>query len=74
MACPHVSGSAALLLSKNNSFDNEIIRTLICSSVDEISSPKFIGNGRINAYKAITREASIRLVPLNSELATMIEI
>ena len=60
MACPHVSGVAALILSKygNKNFSNETLRTLLTSSVnrlyytDEEYVGKF-GSGVIDAYKAL---------------------
>lgn len=60
MACPHVSGIAALVLSKygNKDFSNETLRTLLTSSVNEmiITEPKWqgkFGSGYIDAYKAL---------------------
>lgn len=60
MACPHVSGVAALILSKygNKNFSNETLRTLLTTSVNDIYTlnPKYIGqvgSGFIDAYKAL---------------------
>jgi len=56
MACPHVSGLAALLLSNNSSIDSSHIKSMLKSSVDEISSDKYIGTGRINLYQSLLNE------------------
>ncbi len=64
MACPHVAGLAALLLSKNHSLSQDAVRTLIKYTVDEAYSHpnEYIGTGRINASKAVHRTpAAIRL-------------
>ena len=61
MACPHVSGVAALILSKygNKNFSNETLRTMLTTSVNDIYTGvdeqyqgKF-GSGCIDAYKAL---------------------
>ena len=61
MACPHVSGIAALILSKygNKNFSNETLRTLLTSSVNDLYSGAdasyqgLFGSGYIDAYKAL---------------------
>ncbi len=64
MACPHVSGVAALILSKygNKNFSNETLRTLLTTSVNRIYfesqdvASEFegkCGSGVIDAYKAL---------------------
>ncbi len=60
MACPHVSGIAALILSKYGSktFTNENLRSQLVSSVNDFysSNPGLIGkfgSGYIDAYKAL---------------------
>lgn len=67
MACPHVSGLAALILSKNPSFDEEDILTILHSTVEEVNSDKYIGLGRINAYNSIQKN-SITIAKINSDL------
>lgn len=62
MACPHVSGIAALILSKygNKNFSSETLRTLLTTSVNDLYgygnnaeyAGKF-GSGYIDAYKAL---------------------
>jgi subtilisin family serine protease len=60
MACPHVSGIAALLVSKfgKAGFSPEALRARIIQTTDDIDdqNPDFIGAlgvGRVNAYKAM---------------------
>ena len=60
MACPHVSGIAALILSKygNPNFSNETLRTLLTTSVNDLytQNPDYVGkmgSGYIDAYKAL---------------------
>jgi subtilisin family serine protease len=54
-ACPHVSGLAALLLSHDPTLSNKDIRKIIRANVDPYISEEYIGTGRVNAYKALTR-------------------
>jgi parallel beta-helix repeat protein len=53
MACPHVAGLVGLILSKNNSLNQNMIESILCNSVDKIESDESIGRGRINAFKAL---------------------
>jgi len=55
MACPHVVGLAALILSKNQSFDQEEVRIIICDSADRLPPPEEKLEGRINAFNALLR-------------------
>ena len=67
MACPHVSGIAALILSKygNEQFSNETLRTLLTTSVNDLytQNPEYkglMGSGYIDAYKALQgKEGSV---------------
>jgi len=52
-ATPHVSGEAALILSKNPSLSPEDIKSRIRKYVDPYDSEEYIGTGRINAHQAI---------------------
>ena len=52
-SCPHVTGLVGLILSKNPSFTEKEVRTIIHSTTDDVNSDDYIGIGRINAYKAI---------------------
>lgn len=67
MSAPFVAGLAGLILSKNSSFTNEQVRTIIRSSVDNLSSPYYIGTGRVNVRKAILRNSSA-IADLGSQL------
>ena len=58
MACPHVSGVAALLVSKfgTTGFTNTALRKLLLENTTDISSFNrnyYIGAGLVNAYKAV---------------------
>ncbi|MFA5144191.1 MAG: S8 family serine peptidase [Candidatus Omnitrophota bacterium] len=52
MACPHVAGLAALILSKHPEFTNNVIRRTIQVSADDLGIPE-LGYGRINAHAAM---------------------
>jgi parallel beta-helix repeat protein len=67
MAAPFVAGLAGLILSKNSSFNQEEIKTILHSTTDNVSSSQYIGIGRINAYKAIQRNFTPVAI-LNSSL------
>ncbi len=56
MACPQVSGLAALILSLRPDFTNEQVREVIRTAADDVDAPDFdlnSGYGRINAYEAL---------------------
>ena len=53
MACPHVAGLAALILSENPGLSNPTVRQIIRASCDDIGRGD-IGFGRINAYRALS--------------------
>ena len=56
MACPHVAGLAGLILSKNQSYNQEEVRIIICDSADKLPPPKEdLEPGRINALNALLR-------------------
>ena len=65
MACPHVSGVAALIASKlSGKASASDVRDILLSTTDNIDSlnPVFVGllgTGRLNAYKALTKAQSI---------------
>ena len=61
MASPHVAGAAAMLLCENSSFTPAIIRSLIRSCVDPITTNdnKYYGAGILNMRKAITNGGAI---------------
>lgn len=62
MACPHVAGLVALLLSKNHSLSADMVKTILFNTVDNVDSTDYIGRGRINAFKAVQREPAIALL------------
>ncbi len=53
MACPHVAGLAALLLSYNSSLTPQKLLNILKTSSESINSDYFIGAGRINAYRSL---------------------
>lgn len=58
MACPHVSGVAALVISKKGGFGftNTALRELLVNSATDISAYNrnyYMGSGLVNAYSAI---------------------
>jgi len=63
MACPMVAGLAALLLSYNPNLTPDEVRNIIHDSTDWINTDKYIGNGRINAYKALLIESGVTVPP-----------
>jgi len=54
-AAPHVSSIVALLLSKNPELTPEEVIKIVRSNVDPYDSDLYLGTGRVNAYKALTR-------------------
>jgi subtilisin family serine protease len=52
-ATPMVAGVAALLLSKDPSLSPNEVKSLLCKNVDPYYSNKYIGTGRLNAYKVL---------------------
>ena len=58
-ACPHVSGLAALILSKNPNLTVEMLKTIIYSNTDELNTLYYLGRGRINAYKTLNNTLSV---------------
>jgi len=71
MAAPHVAGIAALILSKNSTFTNEEVRSILRSTVDAIQprivGQLYIGTGRVNCFRAVSRNQTL-VVRLNSSL------
>ncbi len=65
MACPHVSGVAALIASKlSGKASASDVRDILLSTTDNIDSlnPNYIGligTGRLNAYKALSKAETI---------------
>ncbi len=60
MACPHVSGLAALVIANRPSFTNGEVRQVLMLSTDDVSSigrDLYTGAGRINATRALLVES-----------------
>ncbi|MFX0015701.1 MAG: S8 family serine peptidase [Promethearchaeota archaeon] len=56
MACPHVSGVAALILSEFPDWTTEQVRIHLREGTDDLGDPgwdQYYGYGRLNAYKAV---------------------
>ncbi len=53
MAAPHVTGVAALVLARRPEFSNIDVANILKNSVDPIQGSDRLGNGRINAAKAL---------------------
>jgi hypothetical protein len=67
MACPHVSGLAALLLAKNPSLTNEEVRQILRSGAEDLGDTgkdRDYGYGRINAASTLNLSASNPLTPI----------
>lgn len=69
MACPHVSGVAALVTSYNggSAFTNDYLEEILLTSTDSIDhlNPSYsglLGNGRIDAYMALNNAGGIGVV------------
>ncbi len=67
MACPHVSGIAALILSKKPDLTPMEIRTILRSSTDKMNSSDYAGIGRVNANKALQKAYPV-IAKINSSL------
>ena len=52
-ASPHVSGLIALILSKNPNLTFEKVRRILKESSDKVGTDKYVGSGRVNAYKSL---------------------
>lgn len=68
MAAPHVSGLVALILSKKSTLTFEEVKTIVKESADEIETDKYIGSGRVNAYKALNHNLLIGTTSSTREL------
>lgn len=54
MACPHVAGLVALLLSINSNLTLKQIKQIIRANADTIQTDKPISSRRINAAKSVS--------------------
>lgn len=62
MACPHVSGVAALILSRKPTMKNDEVREMLIASSDDIGNPGRdinFGYGRVNAFMAVNLKANL---------------
>jgi serine protease AprX len=54
MACPHVSGVAALMLSRNNTITPATVKTTVMTTAVNIgATPNEMGSGRVDALAAV---------------------
>ncbi len=61
MATPHVSGVAALMMSKRPSLTHEEVRQIIVSTADPITeSPELVGAGNLNAARALMASGALQ--------------
>ena len=65
MATPHVSGVAALVLSRFPEYTREELREIIVNSVDPILTDNPMGNGRINASLAVQMDEPLPFCKLS---------
>jgi len=69
MACPHVAGVAALILSANFKLTNHDVRSTLRTSADDIGEAgkdSYFGYGRVNAYKACLISPAYLKSPVNN--------
>lgn len=71
MACPHVSGVAALVIAlAPGRFSNDDVKSILLSTTDDVypnNQPEMagkLGSGRLNAFKAIQLAQELAAVPL----------
>ena len=68
MATAHVSGVAALIISKRPSLTHEEVRQILVSSTDPITeSPELVGAGNLNAARALMASGSLKAHILSPE-------
>lgn len=68
MATAHVSGVAALVISKRPSLTHREVRQILLSTVDPITeSPELVGAGNLNAARALMASASLQANILSPE-------
>ncbi len=60
MACPHVAGACALLLSANPHLSPDEVRDLIMQNADSIASGTCRSNGRVNLHKVLQGAIPLR--------------
>lgn len=69
MAAPHVTGVAALLLSKNPQLSPPELRSILVNTTDFILADTFriTGSGRLNAYNALRVSAPLPIASLTPQ-------
>ncbi|NQY79999.1 MAG: S8 family serine peptidase [Candidatus Caenarcaniphilales bacterium] len=65
MACPHVSGVAALVKANRPELSNDEIEQLLVTTSDDINTDRAIGGKRVNALRAIGFESNVPRAVLN---------
>lgn len=59
MACPHVAGEAALILSKYSHAPDRVANIIRAGALPDISSDDYIGTGRINLYQSLLNNTNL---------------
>jgi len=59
MAAPLVTGAAALVLARHPQFSPTDLENVLRNAVDRIDVDRYIGTGRLNAYKAVRVQAPL---------------
>lgn len=67
MACPHAAGTSALIIKLHPDWTAEQIRNVLKSSSDPIITTTYVGQGRLNAFKA----ASISTIMPDAKLGEL---
>ena len=68
MATAHVSGVAALIISKRPSLTHDEVRQILLSTTDPITeSPELVGAGNLNAARALIASSSLQAHILSPE-------
>jgi subtilisin family serine protease len=73
MACPHVAGVAALILSRYPGLSNDCLRDVIRVYSDDIGyggKDDYFGYGRLNAYEALKMSPKIRITMIDAHEVT----
>ena len=71
MATAHVSGVAALIISKRPSLTHQEVRQILLSTADPITeSPELVGAGNLNAARALMATGSLKAHILSPEAHT----
>ena len=76
MAAPHVTGVAALVLSRFPDYTRDELRAILINSVDPLVTDRRIGNGRVNAAMAVRMDEPLPSAELTLpvQVSGMVEI